>query len=126
MNAFNVVHRISNHACGHLSTKTVLTLKLTLTKLIPLLLLIVAPVGQIVLSALKISGRINMHLSVIAFSAFIAGVISSIAAMQIVTIDIQSTQQVHCGIMPFAFLVTGFFIAFVASPIIGLISYFIL
>lgn len=67
-----------------------------------------------------------MHLSVIAFLAFIAGIISSIAAMQIVTLDIQSTQQIHCGIMSVAFLFMGFFIAFVASPVIGLISYFIL
>jgi hypothetical protein len=101
-------------------------LKLILTKLISLLLLIIAPIGQIVVSALKISGRITLHLSVITFLAFIAGIILSIAGMQIVTIDIQSTQKVHCGILPFAFLFTGIFIAFIASPIIGVISYFIL
>jgi len=94
--------------------------------LIPLLLLIVAPVSQILVSALKISGRITLHLSVIAFLAFAAGIISSIAAMQIVTFHIESAHQVHCGIMPFAFLFMGFFITSIASPVIGLISYFIL
>jgi uncharacterized BrkB/YihY/UPF0761 family membrane protein len=74
---------------------------------------------------LKISGRINMHLSVIAFLAFIIGIALSIVAMNFVTSDIQSTQTVRCGIIPFAFLITGFFISLIATPVIGLISYLI-
>jgi hypothetical protein len=89
-----------------------------------LLILFVAPVFQIIFLALKIKGRINLPDGVIAILTFIIGIALSIAAMILVDHDINPNPTgPRCGTTSAAFLLVGFFITVIATPIIELIFF---
>jgi hypothetical protein len=99
-------------------------MKLTIEPLTAFLLLLVAPVFQIIFLTLKISGRIKIPPGIIAVLAFILGIALSIASMYLVDWDIHPNPSgPRCGVIPGAFLFAGVFIITVTTPVIELIFF---
>ena len=93
---------------------------------LPFYLLFIAPIFQIILTVLRIAKRVSMPLGVIAFIAFVMGIIASIAALNI-SIDEFKASNIKCldcgGMLGISFLAIGFVITFISTPVIGLIGY---
>lgn len=91
--------------------------------MIPLMLLFVAPIVQIVLSTLRINGRIYLPISVITLLMFILGIVLSFCSMSIVSASIVvEHNRPRCGLPEAAFLICALFITFFSGSIIGIIS----
>jgi len=89
---------------------------------IPLLLL-VAPVTQIVLLALKLNGRIKLRSGIIWLSAI---VLESAIALSIVEVMKEQTEpHLRCAMCYFGILYAGFLIALISTPLIALIFYLV-
>jgi branched-subunit amino acid ABC-type transport system permease component len=89
-----------------------------------LLMLIAAPILQIVLSVLRIKQSLSLSLIAIAGIAFITGILLSIWAMNIIMDAIPASPGgFKCGIGAAAVMLGGFFITMVSVPVIGLASY---
>jgi hypothetical protein len=92
-----------------------------------LLLLLVAPVLQIILSVLRLSRKLSVPLSVIFGFAVITGIACSFFASNLVVegIRAESHGQYVCGMPGLAFVIIGLFITLVSTPIIAIVCYFI-
>lgn len=87
-----------------------------------ILLLFAAPVIQIVLSVLRLTGKMPLPLMLIFAIAFFIGIAASFIAMGIVLDEIPaSSGHGKCGMPGMAALFGGLFITFVSAPVIALI-----
>lgn len=87
-----------------------------------LLIIIAAPVIQIVLSTLRVKGRISLPIVAIASLTPFLGVILSFSLTVVIPPYITSS-GLRCGTGPVVVAMASIFIQFIASPIIGIISY---
>jgi hypothetical protein len=90
---------------------------------IPLLLLFVMPATQLVLSILRISGRIRLSIMTITMLSMFLSCLILIAAYYIALINLPPGPK--CGIEGVAFFLFGVLITIALIPIIGLVAYFI-
>jgi len=97
--------------------------------LIAFSLLFVAPVFQIILSVLRIFDRLTIPLGVIAFLAFLLGIVLSIVSMNSnefkIPPDASSTGCVDCGMVAASVLIIGFFVTLISTPVIAFIGFVI-
>jgi len=89
--------------------------------ILPSLLIFLAPVGQIFLSALRLKGRIRIPLLLIDVMALIAGGLLSMAATIISIYGL--SPNVHCATGCGVFVVFGFLITIVSVPVISIITF---
>jgi len=90
--------------------------------MLSLIMLFIAPVLQIILSMLRINGRISTPIGAIVVWTFIAGIILTVISVLIVSHNIpHNPHSIRCGTIDAAFLFCGLFITIVSIPIIGLI-----
>lgn len=88
-----------------------------------LLLIALAPILQIILSILRVAGKINIPTGLIAVLAILAGGFFSMKAgsLEMDAIAAKSPVHSHCG-MPFvAIFIGGTFVDSIAAVIIGII-----
>jgi len=92
-----------------------------------LIIIIIAPVLQIVLSLLRVTGRIKIPLGLISFLTLILGIAVSFATMQLTNYsimqDMPGKKCLDCGMVGISFFIMGFLITVVSVPLIGLASY---
>lgn len=92
--------------------------------MLSLILLLIAPIFQIVLSVLRIKGRLSMSLIYIAGYALALGIGLTTLSVYIISDDTQANSVAsRCGTIEAAFMFMGIFITIIFIPIIGLASY---
>ena len=91
--------------------------------MLPLLLILTAPVLQIILSVLRIKGRINTSIGLIAVGSFVLGIGLSAASMFVAIYSLPP--GVKCITGEVAILPCGIFINLISALITGIICYVI-
>nr|WP_294942662.1 hypothetical protein [uncultured Mucilaginibacter sp.] len=91
------------------------------------LLLLVAPVLQIILSALRLARKISLPLFLIFWFAIITGIACSVFISKLVMAEIsaQSQGRYICGLPGFVFLMGGLFVSFISASVIAFVCYFL-
>jgi hypothetical protein len=93
--------------------------------MISFLLIIVAPVLQIILSVLFLKGKFKLPIVVIAFFTFLLGIGLAILSSEIINDSIMQEMPnkkcLDCGLVGISFTIIGFFITIISVPTIGLI-----
>ena len=87
-------------------------------------MIIIAPIIQIIISVLRIYDRTKLPLSAIGVLTALLGVFLSFQTTSMVTYHLPNSHAT-CGILSAAFLIGGVMITFVATPVIGIISYLV-
>lgn len=87
-----------------------------------LLILLFAPVLQITLSALRITGRLNLKLGIVALLCFGLGITMCFASMKMV-LDQLAQQGYRCGMPALGAFILGLIITVVTVPVIWLICH---
>jgi len=87
-----------------------------------LLIIIAAPIIQIILSTLRIKGHIGLPIGGIMFLTFLLGVILSVSLVIIIPPYVLPSGS-KCGTGPVTAAIGSIFIQIIASPIIAIISY---
>jgi magnesium-transporting ATPase (P-type) len=91
--------------------------------MIIILLLIIAPILQIIASTLRIKGFIGVPVGVIMLLAFILGILCSFWAMDTMPVPPQLTPGPRCGMAEGAVLMGGIFLQTITAPLIAIVSY---
>ncbi|HEK19370.1 hypothetical protein [Mucilaginibacter sp. 44-25] len=86
------------------------------------LVLLLAPVLQITLSALKITGKLKLKLGIVAALCFALGIVMCFASMKMV-LDQLAERQYHCGMPAVGAFIVGLIITFITVPLIWVTSY---
>ncbi|MBL4676244.1 MAG: hypothetical protein JKY70_08585 [Mucilaginibacter sp.] len=89
-----------------------------------LLLLLIAPVWQIIASVARIKDIISMRLIYIALVALAIGFAMTFVLTGMVANEL-AQENYHCGMPMIGALLAGLFITFITVPIIGGLSYWI-
>lgn len=87
-----------------------------------LLILLLAPVLQISLSALRITGKLKLKLGIVAALCFALGIVMCFASMEMVS-DQLAQQGYRCGMPALGAFILGLIITVVTVPVIWLICY---
>jgi hypothetical protein len=87
-----------------------------------LLIIIAAPIVQIILSTLRVKGHIGLPIGGIMSLTFLLGIVLSVSLMSIIPPYI-SPSGFKCATGAVTVAIGSIFIQMLASPIIGIISY---
>jgi hypothetical protein len=96
-------------------------MSIILILIIPFLLLFVAPCMQIILSLLRLKGRIKLPLLIIDVLALSLGFVLSIASMGVSIYGL--SPGIKCATGCAAFVFFGFLITVIAVPIIAIVTF---
>jgi len=88
-----------------------------------LLIIIAAPIAQIILSTLRIKRRIGLPIGAITALSFMLGIVLTFAALNIVAAPPQLPGRIRCGTGEAALLFCGLLLQLILAPTIALISY---
>jgi hypothetical protein len=113
---------------GYFLVATSINCTINIKPMTILLLPVICPILQVTLSALRISGRIVLPLSIIAACAFILGIILTIIVMNSSEFAISPKPHqkcIDCGMVSVFILVIGFIFTLISAITICLISYLI-
>jgi hypothetical protein len=87
-----------------------------------LLMIIAAPIAQIILSILRVKGRIGLPIGAIMVLSFILGIVLTFAALN--TVDPPSPlSRPRCDFATGVILFGGIFLQMITVPVIAIISY---
>ncbi|WP_345950016.1 hypothetical protein ABDD95_00895 [Mucilaginibacter sp. PAMB04274] len=89
--------------------------------LFELMLMVIAPVAQIILCILHLSGRIKLSITIITLICLIAGIVLPVLASNIAMVNLPSDVKCATGLVGFALL--GMFFTIAVIPASGIIFY---